>query len=104
MTYRIRNIAIAFALALVAVLLTAFYVSNYKRNVQQGEANVRVWVAAQDIPAGVTGAAAVKRGLVKPEDVVRRNVVPGAISDSNQIETLVATQRVFAGEQVTLRR
>ena len=37
MTYRIRNIAIAIALALVAALLVTFYVSNYKRRVQQGE-------------------------------------------------------------------
>ena len=52
MTYSIRNIAIAIALALVAALLVTFYVSNYKRRVQQGESNVRVYVAAHDIPAG----------------------------------------------------
>lgn len=104
MTYRIRNIAIAIALALTAALLTTFYVSNYKRNVQHGQANVRVWVAARDLPAGTTGAAAVKQHLLQPEDIARRTVVPGAISQPDQIERLVATERVFAGEQVTLRR
>jgi Flp pilus assembly protein CpaB len=104
MTYRIRNIAIAIALALTAALLTTFYVSNYKRNVQRGQATVRVWVAARDLPAGTTGAAAVKQHLLEPQDIARRTVVPGAISQPDQIDKLVATERVFAGEQVTLRR
>ena len=47
MTYRIRNIGIAVALAIVAALLTTFYVTNYKRTVQQGEDMVPVYVAAQ---------------------------------------------------------
>ena len=37
MTYRLRNIGIAIALAVVAALLTTFYVTNYKRSVQHGE-------------------------------------------------------------------
>jgi Flp pilus assembly protein CpaB len=104
MTYRIRNIGIAVALALVALLLTTFYVSNYKRNVQHGEADVKVWVAARDIPAGTTGAAAVKKHLLQQQDVARRTVVPGAIADPAQIGDLVSNQTVYAGEQVTLRR
>jgi Flp pilus assembly protein CpaB len=104
MTYRVRNIAVAIALALIAALLVTFYVSNYKRNVQQGEADVQVFVAAKDIPAGISGAAAAKQHLLEPRSVARRTVVPGAISDPEQIARLVATQRVDAGEQVTLRR
>ncbi len=104
MTYRVRNIAIAIALALVAALMVTFYVSNYKRSIQQGEADVQVYVAARDIPAGVSGAAAVKQHLLEPRNVARRSVVPGAISDPEQISRLVATQRVDTGEQVTLRR
>ena len=61
MTYRLRNITIAIALALVAALLTSFYVSNYQRNVRADETNVAVWVAARDIPAGTTGAGAVQK-------------------------------------------
>jgi Flp pilus assembly protein CpaB len=104
MTYRIRNIMVAVALALVAALLTTFYVSNYKRRVQQGESNVRVYVAAQDIPAGTTGAAAFQKHLIEPRDVIRRSVVPGAISNPDQVTKLAATQPVYAGEQITLRR
>jgi hypothetical protein len=52
MTYRVKNITIAVALALVAALLTSFYVTNYQRNVRADESNVTVYVAARDIPAG----------------------------------------------------
>ena len=104
MTYRLRNIVIAVTLALVAALLTSFYVTNYQRNVQKDETNVEVFVAAQDIPVGMSGAEAARKGLLEKTEIVRRNVVPGAISNPAQLEELVATQPVLAGEQVTTRR
>ena len=104
MTYRVKNITIAVALALVAALLTSFYVTNYQRNVRKDETNVPVWVAARDIPVGTSGAAIESRGLLEKSDVVRRNVVPGAISSPAQIAQLVSTQPIFAGEQVSTRR
>jgi Flp pilus assembly protein CpaB len=104
MTYRVKNIALAFALAIVAALLTTFYVSNYKKNVQQAEEGVQVFVAARDIPAGTTGAAARAEHLLETRRVARRTVVPGAISSADQIDKLVAGQPIYAGEQVSLRR
>jgi pilus assembly protein CpaB len=104
MTYRVKNITIAVALALVAALLTSFYVTNYQRNVRSNEENVPIYVAARDIPVGTAGADIVKRGFVEKSEIVRRSVVPGAISNPEQLEGLVATQAVFAGEQVTTRR
>lgn len=104
MTYRLKNITIAIALALVAALLVSFYVTNYQRSVRNDEANVQVFVAARDIPAGTDGADVVAKGMLTKADVVRRNVVPGSISDPAQIDELVATQPIFAGEQVTTRR
>ena len=56
MTYRVKNIVIAVALALVAALLTSYYVTNYQRTVRADETNVPVWVAARDIPAGTPGS------------------------------------------------
>ena len=104
MTYRVRNIAIAVALGLVAALLTSLYVTNYERNVRSGEENVSVYVAARDIPSGTSGADAARRGMLEKSEVVRRSVVPGAISKPGQLDGLVATQTIFAGEQVTTRR
>jgi Flp pilus assembly protein CpaB len=104
MTYRIRNIGIAVALAIVAALLTTFYVTNYKRNVQQGEEMVPVYVATRDIPIGTSGADIANRKMLATENIARRSVVPGAISEPEQIGELVATDPIYAGEQVSTRR
>jgi Flp pilus assembly protein CpaB len=102
MTYRIRNIAVAVGLGLVAMLLTLLYVTNYKRSVEQGEAQVQVYVAAGDVEQGTAGDALA--GELKPVDVARRNVVPGAISSPDQVRGLVLAAPLYSGEQVTLRR
>ncbi len=104
MTYRVRNIGFAVVLAAFAGLLTIVYVVNYKRHVQHGENKVSVLVAARDIPAGTTGSEVVEQHMLKPESVSRRSVVPGAVSSQDQLQRLVVTQEVFAGEQVTTRR
>src|SRR5256714_8558498 len=102
MTYRVRNIGIAVALAVVAALLTSFYVTNYKRHVQRGEDHVTVLVAKRDIPQGTSGSDA--SSLLRPVEVPRRSVVPGAITGPDEISNLVASQQTFQGEQVTTRR
>ena len=104
MTYRIRNIGIAVALAVVAALLTTFYVTNYKRTVQQGEQKVPVYVASHDIPLGTPGSDVAHRNMLRVEHVSRRSVVPGAISQPGQIDKLVAVEPIYAGEQVSTRR
>jgi Flp pilus assembly protein CpaB len=102
MTYRVRNIGIAVALAAVAALMTSFYVTNYKRHVQRGEDHVTVLVAKHDIPAGTAGADVT--GELSATQVPRRSVVPGAISSPDEIKDKVAAQQTFAGEQVTTSR
>jgi Flp pilus assembly protein CpaB len=102
MTYRVRNIVIAVVLAALAALMTSYYVTNYKRHVQQGEKHVQVYVASQDIPAGTAGTDAV--GMLKKKTVTRTGVAPGAISNPKEIKTKIASQRIFAGEQVTVNR
>ena len=102
MTYRVRNIVIAVVLAAMAALLTSFYVTNYKKQVQQGEELEQVWVAKTDIPTGTTGDEAVK--LLTSKSVASRSVVPGAISDPQQVADKIVSQPMYAGEQVTTRR
>lgn len=104
MTYRIRNIAVAVGLALVAALLTTFYVANYKRHVRQSESTVPVYVAKRDIPQGTAGADLIRQGFMTTEDVVKRTVVPGAISSPDQVRSLITRQDIYAGEQISLRR
>ncbi len=104
MTYRLRNLVLAVVLATLAALLTTFYVANYKRTVQSGEKNVPVFVAAHDIPAGTSGEEAVDRGLLETREIPRRSVVPGAISSPKELSDLVATGKIFEGEQVSVQR
>jgi Flp pilus assembly protein CpaB len=104
MTYRIRNILVAVGLALVAMLLTLFYVTNYKRSVQHSTTGVQVYVAARDLTTGTSGADIVKQRNLRAETVKQRDVVPGAISSPAQVSGLVLAAPVYAGEQVTLRR
>jgi Flp pilus assembly protein CpaB len=42
--------------------------------------------------------------MLKVEQVPRRSVVPGAISQPSQIDKLVAVEPIYAGEQVSTRR
>lgn len=104
MTYSARNLIVAMALALAAALLVGLYVSNYKRSVEHSQQHVTVYVAAKPIPAGTSGADAVSKGYLKQSQVLRQNVVPGAISSPDQLKPLVAAQDVFPGEQVSLSR
>ena len=104
MTYRVRNIGIAIALAIVAGLLTTLYVTNYKRNVQQGEEMVPVYVAAKNIDIGTPGSELSSQKLLKVEHVPRRSVVPGAISKPDQISDSVAVEGIYAGEQISTNR
>ncbi len=104
MTERARNIVIAVALAGLAALLTGLYVTSYQRHVQRGEEHVTVFVAARDIPAGTSGADAIAHGMVTHKVVTRTAVVPGAISNTDQITGLVATQQMYTGEQITKLR
>jgi Flp pilus assembly protein CpaB len=104
MTYRLRNIVLAVALAALAALLTSFYVANYKKTVRSDEANVTVYVAAMKIPVGTTGAQAVGSNMLKAVEITRRTVVPGAISSPREIRDLIATETVYEGEQISVRR
>ena len=104
MTYRARSFLAAIGLAVVAALLVGFYVSSVRHHVQSQNQHVSVYVAARDIPEGTSGADVVGKGYLKQEDVLRQSVVPGAISNPEQIQKLVAAQATYAGEQVSLAR
>ncbi len=100
MTYRARNTAIAGALAALAVLLTMVYVQNVRDDAQQGSSLVKVMVAVRDIVAGTPGSEA----SLQPREVPRKSVVPGAVSSKAAVTGLVATDQIYAGEQITTNR
>lgn len=104
MTYRLRNILIAVGLAVVAALLTVFYVSNYKSSVRSDSETVSVLVAAQDIPQGMLGQQIIEKKMLTTQEIPRKAIVNGTIARPEDIAGLIATQPVYIGEQVTARR
>src|SRR3954452_19728726 len=97
-TNRFWHVGVAIGLALLAVLLTTFYVTNYKRHVQSGEEQVTVLVASKDIPVDTQGGDLLSGTWLKKVTVSRRQVVPGAITSPQQVRGLIATEPIFAGE------
>jgi pilus assembly protein CpaB len=104
MTYRLRNILIAVGLAVVAALLTVFYVSNYKSSVRSDSETVSVLVAAQDIPQGMLGQQIIEKKMLATQEIPRKAIVNGTIAKPEDIHGLIATQPIYIGEQVTARR
>jgi Flp pilus assembly protein CpaB len=102
--YRLRNTLIAGGLAAVGAIFVFLYVVSYRNDVQRGAGLVTVLVAARDIPAGTDGGAVAGSGYLRKATVLRRNVVPGAISSPNQISTLAAAELIPMGEQITVRQ
>src|ERR671922_217880 len=69
MTYRLRNIGLAIALAAVAVLLVFYYVAQERGRLQNEQELVPVWVATKNIPAGTSGAELETGGFIKEKEV-----------------------------------
>jgi pilus assembly protein CpaB len=102
MTYRLRNIVIALALALVAFMLTSFYVRQQRQDFKEKQAPTKVFVATEDIDVGTPGSEV--SGLLEEREVARENVVPGAIVSHDDVDGKVVTEKIYAGEQVTQLR
>lgn len=102
MTYRLRNIVIAVGLALLAVVLTSVYVTSYQRQVDNGQKMVDVYVAKDDIAPGTSASEALQNA--ETVKIARKNVVPAAVSTEKDIAGQVASQWIYADEQITARR
>ena len=102
MTYRLRNIAIAVALAVLAAMMTSFYVKQQKQDIQQGQVLTTVWVAKSDIPAGSVGDDI--SGQLQSTEVAKSAVTPGAIVQPEDLAGKVSSEAIYAGEQVSLLR
>lgn len=104
MTYRLRNIGLAIALAAVAVLLVFYYVAQERGRLQTEQELVPVWVAAKNIPAGTTGAELESGGYIREKEVERGVVAPGALLDPQSVAAKVVVEPIFQGEQVSTLR
>src|SRR5215218_2739949 len=92
------------ALAVLAVVLIGIYMVSYRNSVTNGAELVKVLVAARDIPAGTKGTAVASGGYLKTQTVPRRAVVPGSIVSGKPLTSLVSSDPIYKGEQITLRQ
>ena len=101
---RLRNLMLPVALAVLAVVLIGIYIVSYRNSVNSGADLVKVLVASRDIPAGTKGSAVASGGLMKTQTVPRRAVVPGSVVSGAPLTSLVSTNPIYKGEQITLRQ
>jgi Flp pilus assembly protein CpaB len=92
------------ALAVLAVVLIGIYIVSYRNSVTNGAELVKVLVAARDIPANTKGTEVASGGYLKTQTVPRRALVPGSIVSGAPLTSLVSTNPIYKGEQVTLRQ
>jgi Flp pilus assembly protein CpaB len=92
------------ALAVLAVVLIGIYIVSYRNSVTNGAGLVKVLVASRDIPAGTKGSAVASGGYLKTQTVPRRAVVPGSVVSGAPLTSLVSTDPIYKGEQITLRQ
>src|SRR5919109_3923701 len=103
MTYRTRNILIASALALLAIVFMMVYISRVRDDADLGKKLVSVLVATRDIGEGTTGSSLVTGGLAEKQ-VPQRLAGPGYVSTTDQVRGVIAGGETLAGEQVSTRR
>jgi Flp pilus assembly protein CpaB len=101
---RLRNLILPVGLAVLAVVLIGVYMVSYRNSVNNGADLVKVLVASRDIPAGTKGSAVASGGYMKTETVPRRAVVPGSVVSGAPLTSLVSTNPIYKGEQITLRQ
>jgi Flp pilus assembly protein CpaB len=101
---RLRNLIVPVALAVLAVVLIGVYMISYRNSVTNGAGLVKVLVAARDIPAGTKGSAVASGGYLKSQTVPRRAIVPGSIVSGAPLTSLVSSDPIYKGEQITLRQ
>jgi pilus assembly protein CpaB len=104
-SYRTRNILVAAALGLLAVVLTLVYVAHTRKSAQSTTAApVHVLVAARDIPIGTAGTALAGSGWLVTKTFQPTDVPAGAVSSLTDLRSEVAIQPTYRGEQLVARR
>jgi Flp pilus assembly protein CpaB len=104
MTYRLRNIGLAIALAAVAVLLVFYYVAQERGRLQEDQELVPVWVAKKNIPAGTSGTELESGGYIEEKEVERSALSSSALLDPENVAGKVVVNAIYSGEQVNVLR
>lgn len=101
-----RGVALLLAM-LLALLATGgvfLYVRNMQLRAEQGGEQVRVLVAATDIPAGAELDPLIAGGTFTTKLVPEDDLLQGAIVDLNQLRGRTAAYPILSGEQISPAR
>ena len=93
--------AAAIVLAAVSGIGVYLYVNSADKRAQDQVELVQAYVAAGDIPKGMSGDAALAAGLIEPAEVIRGSVPPEAVRDSSDLAGRVASATIQARQFIT---
>jgi Flp pilus assembly protein CpaB len=92
---------VAIGAAVLAALLLALFLNHYKHTLTDTSLQKAV-VADRLIPKGASADVLARDGTtLKPTQVRHNQLKTGAITDTSQLQGLVATRDIYPGEQIT---
>jgi len=87
--------------ALAAAALLLVYLAKYRDSLNNSNESVTVLVATRLIPEGTPGSQVASQHWYKQDEVQRRDLQDGAITDPSQISGKIAGSDVYPGTQLT---
>ncbi len=104
MSRRTLALVMAVALALLATLALYSYIQGLEDEAFKGSEVVEVFVAKQDIAAGVSGDTAGSQGLIERRTVPSKVRPTGAITSLTEISGKIAVVQIFKDEIIVSPR
>jgi pilus assembly protein CpaB len=95
---------VALVLAAIATIVIVNYVQSADERAREAEELAEVFVAQEDIPAGMAADEAISQGLIARDEIPTRAVPSGAIAQLSQIEGQIATVALVEGEVIVSQR
>jgi pilus assembly protein CpaB len=95
------TLMLAGGIALIAALVLALFLSQYRDSVRGGTAPATALVAGSLIPKGSSGDAVIDQQLFKPTALAEDQLVDGALLDTAALAGKVATRDIYPGQQIS---
>ena len=93
-------LSVAFAVAALGTAMIILYVQGIDARATEGQERVEVLTATDVIEAGESVADAQAAGKLEKTDVVREDMVEGALSSTSSIDDKVALGTIYPGQQI----
>ena len=93
-------LSVAFVIAALGTAMVILYVQGIEARATEGQALVEVLTATDVIKGGESVAEAQAAGKFEKTEVVREDMVEGALSSTSSIDDEVAIATIYPGQQV----